>query len=290
MHKLIVAITISAMLTLTGCVYVMEQNLVVSQRGNKSTINIADNCSTDPVMKPIVSMLGHVAALDSNGFSLLSWNIQKGMRYGWEEDFRRLSYHKDLLIIQEAYLTDTMIRLLQEMYHHWDLALSFEYRDNKTGVLTASKVEPSFLCTFRYKEPLTRIPKTILITRYPLSDGNQVLMVANVHLINYTLTVSHFRVQLEQLEKILSKHQGPLIVSGDFNTWTDERMAIVDTIASRLNLKAANFSENYRTTVFGHNVDHIYYRGLELIKALTVKITTSDHNPLIVKFRLTNGP
>ena len=290
MHKLIVAITISAMLTLTGCVYVMEQNLVVSQRGNKSTINIADNCSTDPVMKPIVSMLGHVAALDSNGFSLLSWNIQKGMRYGWEEDFRRLSYHKDLLIIQEAYLTDTMIRLLQEMYHHWDLALSFEYRDNKTGVLTASKVESSFLCTFRNKEPLTRIPKTILITRYPLSDGNQVLMVANVHLINYTLTVSHFRVQLEQLEKILSKHQGPLIVSGDFNTWTDERMAIVDTIASRLNLKAANFSENYRTTVFGHNVDHIYYRGLELIKALTVKITTSDHNPLIVKFRLTNGP
>jgi endonuclease/exonuclease/phosphatase (EEP) superfamily protein YafD len=95
---------------------------------------------------------------------------------------------------------------------------------------------------------------------------------------------------LEQLEKILSKHQGPLIVSGDFNTWNDERMAIVDTIASSLDLKAVAFSENYRVTVFGHNVDHIYYRGLELIKALSVKITTSDHNPLIVKFRLTNGP
>lgn len=290
MHKLIVAITISAMLTLAGCVCVMEQNLVVSQRGNKNAINIADNCSADPLVKPIVSTLGHVAALDSNGFSLLSWNMQKGMREGWEEDCRRLSYNKDLLIIQEGYLTDAMRRLLQEGHHHWDMAIAFEYRDNKTGVLTASKVEPSFLCTFRNKEPLIRIPKTILITRYPLSDGNQVVMVANVHLINYTLTVSHFRAQLKQLQKILSKHQGPLIVSGDFNTWNDERMAVVDTIASSLDLKAVTFSENYRSTVFGHNVDHIYYRGLELIKALCVKMTTSDHNPLIVKFRLTNGP
>jgi endonuclease/exonuclease/phosphatase (EEP) superfamily protein YafD len=290
MHKLIVAISISAMLTLAGCVYVVDQNLVVSQRGNKSTINIADNCSTDPLMKPIVSTLGYVGALDSNGFSLLSWNIQKGMRVGWKEDFRRLSYNKDLLIIQEAYLTDAMRGLLQENHHHWDLALAFEYKDNKTGVLTASKVEPSFLCTFRNKEPLIRIPKTILITRYPLSDGNQVVMVANVHLINYTLPVSQFRAQLKQLEKILSKHQGPLIISGDFNTWNDERMAVVDTIASSLYLKAAIFSENYRATVFGHNVDHIYYRGLEIIKALSIKITTSDHNPLIVKFRLTNEP
>jgi len=289
MHKLIVAITISAMLTLAACVYVMEQNLVVSQRGNKSTINIAD-CSTDPLLKPIASALGNVATLDSNGFSLLSWNMKKGMKEGWEEDFRRLSYNKDLLIIQEVCLTDAMRTSLQKVHHHWDLALAFEYRDNKTGVLTASKVEPGFLCTFRNKEPLIRIPKTILITRYPLSGGNQVLMVANVHLINFTLTVSHFRAQLKQLEKILSKHPGPLIVSGDFNTWNDERMAVVDNIASILDMKAVTFSENYRSTVFGNNVDHIYYRGLELIEALSVKTTTSDHNPLIVKFRLTNGP
>jgi len=290
MPKLIIAITISAMLTLAGCVHVVDENLVVSQRGNKSTINIADNCSTDPLMAPIVSTSGHVAALDSNGFSLLSWNIQKGTKEGWEEDFRGLSYNKDLLLIQEVYLTDAMRRLLQERHHHWDLALAFEYRDNKTGVLTASKVEPSFLCAFRNKEPLIRIPKTILITRYPLSDGNQMVMVANVHLINYTLPVSHFRAQLKQLEKILSKHKGPLIVSGDFNTWNDERMAVVDTLSSSLDLKAVTFSKNYRATVFGHNVDHIYYRGLEPFKAIIVKITTSDHNPLIVKFRLTDAP
>ena len=289
MHKLIVAITISAMLALAGCVYVLEQNLVVSQRGNINTINATDNCSTDPVIKTMTSTSESVPTLDSNGFSLLSWNMQKGMRQGWGEDFRRLSYNKDLLIIQEAYLTDTMIRLLQIGHHHWDLAFAFEYKHIKTGVLTASRIEPGFLCTFFKKEPLIRIPKTILITRYPLSGREQLVMVANVHLINYAFTVSQLRAQLKQLEEILSKHQGPLIVSGDFNTWNDERMDIVDTTASSLGLKAVTFSENNRVTYFGHNVDHVYYRGLELMKAVCVAVTTSDHNPMLVKFRLANG-
>jgi endonuclease/exonuclease/phosphatase (EEP) superfamily protein YafD len=290
MQKLVVAITISTILTLAGCVLVMKQNWVISQRNNKNTINIVCDCSTDSPMKPIISMSGHMETLNSNGFCLLSWNMQKGVRKGWAGDFRRLSYNKDLLIIQEAYLDDAMKRLLQENHHYWDLALAFDYKHNKTGVLTASTVEPNFLCTFRNKEPIIRIPKTIIITRYPLTSGSQALMVANVHLINYTLTLSQFRTQLRQLEKILSKHKGPIIVSGDLNTWNDERMAVVNTLTSGLDLKAVTFSGNNRSTVFGHYVDHIYYRGLILVRAISVKITTSDHNPLIVEFRLTNDP
>lgn len=290
MQKLAVAIIISAILTIAGCIHVMKQNWVVSQRNNKNTTNIVGDCGTDSPIKPIVSMSERKEALNSNGFCLLSWNVQKGVRKGWAEDFRRLSYNKDLLIIQEAYLDDAMKGLLQGNHHFWDLALAFEYKDNKTGVLTASTVEPNFLCTFRNKEPIIRIPKTIIITRYPLSSGSQALMVANVHLINYTLTLSQFRTQLRQLEKILSKHEGPIIVSGDFNTWNDERMAVVSDLATRLDLRSVTFRENYRATVFGQNVDHIYYRGLEPIKATAIKINTSDHNPLIVKFRLTDYP
>jgi len=286
MRKLIVIISIFALSALNGCVYVHEQNIVVSHRGNVNTINTAD-CSIDP---PMMSTSEQVPALNSNGFTLLSWNIQKGKREGWEEDFHRLSVNKDMLIIQEAYLDDTMVELLENSHLHWDLALAFEYGDIKAGVLTASKFEPGFLCTFRNTEPLIRIPKTILITRYPLSVGNQSLLVANVHLINYTLTISHFRAQLKKLEKILSKHQGPLIVSGDFNTWNNERKAVVDITAGSLGLEAVTFSENNRVTVFGHNIDHIYYRGLAIVKAVSTAVTTSDHNPLTVKFRLKNGP
>jgi len=124
MHKLIIAITISAILALAACVYVMEQNLVVSQRGN--------------LLKPIASALGNVATLDSNGFSLLSWNMKKGMKEGWEEDFRRLSYNKDLLIIQEVCLTDAMRTSLQKVHHHWDLVKTTGENTVKTPGATYS--------------------------------------------------------------------------------------------------------------------------------------------------------
>ena len=145
MHKLIVAITIAAMLAFGGCIHVFDQNIVVSQRGNINTINSTVNCNTDPAIKTMASTSKSVPTLDSNGFSLLSWNMQKGVKKGWEKDFRRLSYSKDLLAIQEANLNDAMIQLLEINHHHWDLALAFEYKDIKTGVLTASKIEPSFL-------------------------------------------------------------------------------------------------------------------------------------------------
>jgi endonuclease/exonuclease/phosphatase (EEP) superfamily protein YafD len=231
-------------------------------------------------MTPLPAPAGEqVMALEASGFSLLNWNIMKGKRANWENDFRRLSSTQDLLIIQEAYLTDDMRAVLQSRHYNWDLSVAFEYRHINAGVLTASKIEPAFLCTFRSKEPLIRIPKTILITGYPLSGTDQLLMVANVHLINYTLTTSHFEVQFQRLEKIFSNHKGPLIVSGDFNTWSDERMDVVDATAGRLNLKAVIFNENKRTIVFGHHVDHIYYRGLELVEAVSPEVTTSDHNP-----------
>ncbi|MBW2192638.1 MAG: endonuclease/exonuclease/phosphatase family protein, partial [Deltaproteobacteria bacterium] len=138
--------------------------------------------------------------------------------------------------------------------------------------------------------PLIRIPKTILVTQYPLSDRDQVLVLANVHLINFTLTTAHFRDQLQQLEQLLARHPGPIIVSGDYNTWNDERMEIVNGMAGRLNLKAVIFEDDNRSTVLDHHVDHIYYRGLELVEAVSTAVSTSDHNPVAARFRLDDTP
>ena len=41
--------------------------------------------------------------------------------------------------------------------------------------------------------------------------------IPDQHLINYTLSVAQLRVQLEKMAQIVSKHQGPLVVCGDFN-------------------------------------------------------------------------
>ena len=286
MSKLIIAVAIPVLLTLSGCIYIPDPHSVMSQRGNINAVHTANGCDPDRLVEHRASASEQAAKLDAGGFSLLVWNVLKGMRSDWTSDFLRFCSEKDLLIIQEAYITEEFHNMLQKKHYNWDMSIAFEYRNKNAGVLTASKIEPSFVCTFQKKEPLIRIPKTILITMYPLSGRDQFLLVANIHLINYTKSVSQLRAQVRQMERILSKHPGPLIVAGDFNTWSDKRMAVIDAAAGHLNLKAVTFKDNNRSLVFDHNVDHIYYRGLEPLEAISTAVTTSDHNPLQIKFRL----
>jgi endonuclease/exonuclease/phosphatase (EEP) superfamily protein YafD len=289
MQKRITAISTAVMVTLSGCVSIPTELFTVGQRCDSRIPTVVYSFDTDPLANPQTLPLEEGVELDSSGFSLLNWNMLKGMREGWKEDFQRLSNDRDLLIIQEAYLTDDLRKLLQSNQYNWDLAAAFMLDDIKAGVLTASKVEPDFLYTFRANEPLITIPKTILITRYPLTETDKSLLVANIHSINYSLSIAEFRDQLQRLQQILTRHHGPLIISGDFNTWTDERMATVTTLTKRLGLKAVTFGEDKRTTIFGHDIDHIYYRGLEPVEAIVAPVTTSDHNPMLVTFRLADA-
>jgi endonuclease/exonuclease/phosphatase (EEP) superfamily protein YafD len=290
MKKLIITLTVFIILILSGCFYALTGHLIVSQRGDINTINTTINCDINPLThQPQGSAMEQVTGLNSKGFSLMNWNMLKGKKIGWKRDFRRFSTISDLIIIQEACLSDDLWEALQKNRFNWDLATSFEFKKKKIGVLTASMIEPDYQCTFQNEEPLIQIPKNILITRYPLSETDQKLLVANVHLINFTLSSSKYRAQLLRMEQILSKHQGPLIVSGDFNSWNSERLAIVDTITKRLRLKPVHFDKNYRISIFGHNVDHIFYRGLEPFKAVVSVVTSSDHNPMWVTFRLADN-
>ena len=286
MNKLIIAVAILLLLALSGCINIPDRHSVMSQRGNINAVHTTNGCDPDRLVEHRASTSEQAARLDAGGFSLLVWNVLKGKRSDWTSDFLRFCSEKDLLIIQEAYLTEEFRDILQKEQYNWDMSIAFEYRNIKAGVLTASKIEPSFVCTLQKKEPLIRIPKTILITMYPLSGRDQFLLVANLHLINYTMSVSQFRAQVRQMQRILSKHPGPLIVTGDFNTWSDKRMAVIDDAAGHLNLKAVTFKDNNRSLVLGHHVDHIYYRGLEPFEAISTAVTTSDHNPLQIKFRL----
>jgi len=290
MKNLIIILTVFIILILSGCFYAPTGHLIVSQRCDISTINTIISCNIDTFTdKPSDSAIKQVAELNSKSFSLMNWNMLKGKKTGWKKDFLRFSTISDLIIIQEACLSDDLWEALQKNRLSWDLATSFEFEKKKIGVLTASMIEPDYQCAFQNEEPLIQVPKNILITRYPLFGTDQKLLVANVHLINFTLSSSKYRAQLLQMEKILIKHQGPLIVSGDFNSWNSERLAIVDTITKRLRLKPVHFDEDYRISIFGHNVDHIFYRGLEPSKAVVSEVTSSDHNPMWVTFRLADN-
>ena len=283
-----------------GCISIPEENWIVSQRNSFEINRLALDCTlTGPnYSSQEQSDLNHETlpqtipetGLNPEGFSFTTWNIHKEETKGWDADFQKICSSTDILILQEAYLSANLKEMLQQEDLQWDLAIAYAYQKTDAGVLTASKITPTSTCSLRDKEPITRIPKSILITRYPIATWHRELLVANIHAINFSMGYAAFQRQFDRLESILAVHKGPMVVSGDFNTWNSNRMSRVDAMAKRLNLSPVPFNENLKSTFFGQYVDHIYYRKLEIQNATTFIVATSDHNPLTVVFKLADKP
>lgn len=290
-------IAIGILLVLTsGCIRIPGENRTISNIG-RFDIHRQNASCTETYLDPFVAE--HIGtsrktpsadlrtpALNADGFKLVSWNIFKGKKKGWAEDFQNFSQNADILILQEAYLTNRFRKMLTQGKYQWDMTVAFEYLQIQAGVLTAAKTASNFICSFQETEPITRIPKSVLITRYPMTDTNRQLLVANIHGVNFTMNNSAFKKQIDRLENILSAHRGPMIVSGDFNTWNKGRMSRVIILAKSLGLTTVRFEDNRRSRIFGYDVDHVYYRELEAEHAAIPIVSTSDHNPLSVVFKL----
>ena len=141
-------------------------------------------------------------------------------------------------------------------------------------------------CGIRTTEPFIRIPKTVLISRYPIAGTSQDLLVANIHGINFTLGTDAYQQQLNELKNVLAKHSGPIVLAGDFNSWSEQRLEIVKEVISTLSLQSLTYKNQNRITIFGNAIDHVFYRGLEVVSQGTFKVTSSDHNPIKVTFKV----
>jgi len=226
--------------------------------------------------------------LDSSSIEILNWNILKGDRSTWKKDYRQISANMDLVLIQEAYLTETVVNGLSSDRMGWVFSPSFFYTANQvaTGVLTASFVRPQYCRALRATEPIIRTPKSSLVTKYRLSNCSEMLLVANVHAINFALGTGSFKSQARELEKEIQNHTGPIILAGDFNTWSVKRITFLEEVAGELGLRSVNFKTDLRKKVFKKPVDHIFFRGLDLIKARVIRVKSSDHNPMVVEFKV----
>ena len=227
--------------------------------------------------------------LDPERISVLNWNIYKGQRDNWATDFKRYSHAHDVVTIQEAHLGDELRSIVDQGHRYWTLNTAFHYQDRATGVMTASRVRPLHSCGQSTVEPWIRFPKTTLVSYYPLEGLKENLLIANIHGINFTLGVSTYREQIENLYETMKHHQGPVVLAGDFNTWSDERMKVVLELAERLSLESLDYTNHNRTSVFGNALDHVFYRGLEPMEHDTWFVTSSDHNPTRVIFRVTEN-
>ncbi len=224
--------------------------------------------------------------LSPERISVFDWNTYKGQRENWESDFKKFSHGKDIILLQEAALTQNLQQSLQEKELYWNLNSAFIYKNLETGVLLASTIQPLNSCGQRTDEPLIGVPKTILIARYNINDSAHDLLVANIHAINITLGTGSYREQFDGLQDILEKHDGPILLAGDFNSWSGERIKIMTALIDKLSLQVLVFDEESRTTFFGEPVDHILYRGLKPLSYEIHQVTSSDHNPISVVFRI----
>jgi len=223
-----------------------------------------------------------LVGLDPTRIRLVSWNLHKNGDAGWDRDLTRLARDADVMLLQEARGADALVSVLFDAGHRWFLGSAFRLDGNDTGVLTAAPVVPLASCSLRTTEPWLRIPKATMVTALPLLGHTGSLLVANVHAINFTATTVAYKAQLAEIERVLSRHSGPVVMAGDFNTWSAAREAALAGMVSRLGLRAVTFAPDLRTRFMGAAVDHVFVRGLAVAATHVEVVRSSDHHALVV--------
>ncbi len=221
---------------------------------------------------------------------ILSWNLHKNADPGWDADLARFAARSDLVLIQEAELTAALQRVLDGAGYDWLLGGAFRLDGVETGVLSAARVRPASACVQRFLEPLLQLPKAAVIARYRVRGVAGTLAVANLHSINFTLGVGEYRAQLEAIAAELAGHDGPVIVAGDLNTWSDARRDVVDEVTRRMGLVPVVPPVDTRSRFLGRQVDYVFVRGLEIVDAQAPAVDSSDHNPVLVTLRVSAAP
>src|SRR5210317_163045 len=228
-------------------------------------------------------------ALDSGNISVVNWNIQKGRNTEWVRELDEIGSQPDLLILQEASVKTNVWRdLVPE--HHESFAEGFGPDWSPSGVMTVSAAEPLTECELVAHEPWFGTRKATLITEYALSDTDRTLLVVNIHGINFALGISDLKNQFAQARAVIEEHDGPVVFSGDFNTWRSQRARALEEMLEALGLTALDFDVDHRKRFFGWALDHIYVRGLYSEFATTMQSDASDHNPMTVRLRLSEEP
>lgn len=241
-----------------------------------------------PSGKPLVCYRNELAKpLDNNGqLNLMVWNIYKQNRPQWHEALTQLSSDKQLLLMQEASLTNEFRAWIVDNGWGGNQVSAFKVMGESAGVVNLARTMPSLACGYTEMEPWLRLPKSGIYALYPLTNG-QSLAVVNIHAVNFTYGTQEYQLQLKALSDELNKHQGPVIVAGDFNSWSEKRLTVMKNALLSLGLKEVEFAPDHRIRFMtGLPLDHVFYRGLVVRNAKAPESDASDHNPLLLSFSL----
>ena len=224
---------------------------------------------------------------------VLAWNIYKGNRRQWASSFQRLAREHDLLLIQEAWWApDTKPVLARIDGMEWWLGVTFEfpYRDGvpKSGTMIGSRVRPSSPVIFRhspFREALAHTPKSSIAARFPVRGSARELLAVSVHGTNLRIELRPFARHMDQIFELVERHVGPVIVAGDFNTWSEARTEYLFSHVRALGLSSlfprgpAEDEGDGRMTWSDNYLDHAFVRGLvaKTPPRIVGELEASDH-------------
>ncbi|MCI5144549.1 MAG: endonuclease/exonuclease/phosphatase family protein [Candidatus Electrothrix sp. AR3] len=256
------------------------------------SVSLIASCSPKIIPEPHQVLLergsGSSSAL-KGPIHILVWNIAKGKKNRFVDDFKQVSKNKDVVLLQEFHQNDQIDQaLFQNTSFFYSIATSFIYdKDNSpTGVATGSTVQPagsSFQIT-KHLEPFVKTPKATLLTEYPLADSQHKLLVVNIHGMNRA-GFEAFEEQLDRIRLKIENHLGPILFGGDFNTNSKEKREYLYKLINKIGLSEVVFRPDTRT-VSGLSripLDYIFTKGLNVRDARVMEeLEGSDHNALLV--------
>jgi len=237
----------------------------------------------------------------NDSIRILNWNIHKeGNLSEWKKVITHIVKDKEpnFILLQEVRLDGKVGDFIsKDLKYGWEFSPNVyqgKY-DAYSGVLTASHIKPKMVesALSNGTELFSKIKKTVLFTKYPIGSPSLELLVVNVHGININIDLDGFKEQIRYIAEVVMRHDGPVILAGDFNTWREARLDHLSKLVKEMKLVKIDFGSNadYVETMFGNPLDHIFIskEKLEVIKGsqdVIVNIKSSDHRPLFVELRM----
>ena len=280
--------SVVAAAVLAACAEVPDDDRLLTPQADGSVSAVVQKCDAKRAVPDAVPVRARADVnRETSVLRVVSWNLHKGVDPGWEVDLATYATESDLVLLQEAVLSDAVRDVLDSAGHDWMMAGAFSRKGEERGVLVAARTRAMDGCALRAFEPLFPVPKSALVVRYRLTGG-ATLAVANLHGVNFSLGLGRFRGQIEAVTAELARHQGPVILAGDFNTWSEGRHRVLVEEAAKLGLVSVLFADDPdgRRLALGRHLDHFYFRGFRLVRASAPYVKSSDHNPILVELEL----
>jgi len=248
---------------------------------------------TTPPLDEIHMVTGRASkdTLDPNDISLLIWNIYKGKKESFKNDFPKIIEDKDLILIQE---TDSNPQL-QDAYSEvsgfrFDTGISFtyaKYPNSFSGSAIASRVNPTNVELFRtkYREPIVSTHKVITTATYPMENRAEELLTISIHAINFS-PIQGFFHQLEQTSELIKNHKGPIVFGGDFNCRSWTKTNYMRNFFKRHGFEEVTYKEDtrYRSGMTGRIIDYIFIKDLKLHSSrVHGELESSDHKAMSIR-------